>query len=252
LLDTGRQKWRCEIPRKAHAQEIGRTDCNIGITGEIEIDLKGEQHGTKPSKIGAVWSDIKNIVDDRSETVRQHYLFHKAQDDKTEPEHEQPMPAPLVIEDSLYLRERLIGPNNGSGNQLREKRFEQEELAERACWSVATSYDVDVIGQSLKTVERDAGRECEVDIAASWARFPKEHVSVFKVPDQPDVDDHGGYDAASVGRNSNLDQPVERDRAQKHQHVEWSGGRIKYQARHNQHQRARGTDRHPTDGEGQQ
>src|SRR5262249_24380946 len=189
LLDTGRQKWRCEIPRKAHAQEIGRTDCNIGIAGEIEIDLKQEQHGTKPSKIGAVWSDVKNIVDDRSETVRQHHLFHKTQDDKTESEDEQPMPPPLVIEDSLYLRERLIGPNDGSGNQLREERLEQEELEERACWSAATAHDIDVIGQRLKTVERDAEWKCKVNVAASWARFPQQHVSVFEVPDQPDIDD---------------------------------------------------------------
>src|SRR5215472_9778610 len=252
MLDTGRQKGRCKILGKADPQEIGRTDRNIGIAGEIEIDLKGEQHGTKPSKIGAVWSDIEDIVDDGGKTVRQHHLFHKAQHDKTEPEHEQPMPPPLVIEDSLYLRERLIGPNDGSGNQLRKKRFEEEELAERTCWSVATAYDIDVIGQRLKTVERDAERQCKINIAARWARFPEQHVSVFEVPDQPDIDDDRGHDATSVGRNNNLDQPVECDRAQKHQHVEWSGRRVKYQARHNQHQRAQWTDRHPSDGEGQQ
>src|SRR5262249_57075035 len=119
------------------------------------------------------------------------------------------MPPPLVIEDSLYLRERLIGPNDGSGNQLRKKRFEQEELAERTCRSVATAHDVDVIGQSLKTVERDAEREREVDVAASWARFLKQHVSVFEVSDQPDVDDDGGYDAAAIGPNRQPGQPVE-------------------------------------------
>src|SRR5262249_10756021 len=118
--------------------------------------------------------------------------FHKAQHDKTEPEHEQPMPPPLVIEDSLYLRERLIGPNDGSGNQLRKKRFEQEELAERTCWSVATAYDVDVIGQSLKTVERDAERECEVDVAASWPLSTRECVSVLRVPNAACVEEEGG------------------------------------------------------------
>src|SRR5439155_22911275 len=101
---------------------------------------------TKPSKIGGVWSDIKDIVDNRSEAIRQHHLFHKTQDDETEPEDEQPMPPPLAIEDSLNLRERLIGPDDGSGNQLRKKRLEQEELAERACWPTATADDVNVIG----------------------------------------------------------------------------------------------------------
>src|SRR5262245_13225435 len=162
------------------------------------------------------------------------------------------MPPPLVVEDSLYLRQRLIGPNDGSGNQLREKRLEQEEFAERACRSVATAYDVDVVGQSLKTVERDAERECDVDEATGRARFPEQHVAVFEVSDQPDVDDHGGYDAAPVGRHSNLDQPIEYDRTHKHQHVERSGRGIKYQARYNQHQCTEWTNRHPGDGEGQQ
>src|SRR5262249_30701749 len=143
-----------------------------------------------PSKIRAVRWSIKNIVDDRSEAVRQHHLFYKTQHDKTEAEDEQPMPPPLVVEDSLYLRKRLIGSNDGSGNQLRKKCFEQEEFAERACRSVATAYDVDVVGQSLKTVERDAERKCDVNVAAARARLSEQHVSIFKVSDQPDVDDH--------------------------------------------------------------
>src|SRR5260370_33061651 len=160
------------------------------------------------------------------------------------------MPPRLVVEDSLYLRKRLIGPNYWSGNQLRKKRFEQEEFGERACRPVATAYDVDVIGQSLKTIERDAERECDVNEAAGRAGFPEQHVALFEVPDQPDVDDDGSQNAASVGRHSNLDQPIEYDRAHKHQHVERSGRRLQYQAPPNQHQSAPLTQRHPSRREG--
>src|SRR5207245_11591640 len=183
-----RLKGGVEMLRKANAQELGQTDINIGIAGKIEINLKQEQHGAKPSKIRAVRRDVKNIIDDRSEAVRQHHLFYKTQDDKTEAEDQQAMPPRLVVEDSLYLRKRLIGPNDWSGNQLRKKRFEQEEFGERACRPVATAYDVDVIGQSLKTIERDAERECDVNEAAGRAGFPEQHVAVFEVPDEPEGD----------------------------------------------------------------
>src|SRR5260370_7578610 len=129
------------MPRKENAQEDGRTDGISGIAGKMEINLKQEQHGAKPSKIRAVRRDVKNIIDDGSEAVRQHHLFYKTQDDKAEAEDQQAMPPPLVVEDSLYLRKRLIGPNDGSGNQLRKKPFEQEEFREPPCRPVATPSD---------------------------------------------------------------------------------------------------------------
>src|SRR5262245_45393535 len=130
------------------------------------------------------------------------------------------MPPPLVIEDSLYLRKRLVGADNGAGNQLRKKCLEQKKLGKRACWPVPATHDVDVIGQSLKTVKRNAKRERGVDKTAGHTRLPKEHVSVFEVADQPDINDDRGPDAASVGWNGNLDQPIECDRAQEHEHIE--------------------------------
>ena len=57
---------------------------------------------------------------------------------------------------------------------------------------------------------------------------------------------------SSVSGNENLDEPVHQHCRQEDSHIEYAGGRIKYQARHDQHQRGPGTPRNPGDAERQQ
>src|SRR5262249_43531945 len=189
LLNVGGQKGSRKISRKSYPQQIGRSDGDIRITGEIKIDLKHEQHGAEPSKIGAARSGIKNVVDDGSEAVRQRHLLHQPQHDEPEPEHEQPMSPPFVVEDTLDLRQRLIGPDDRAGNQLRKEHLEQQELGERACRRVPAAHDVDVVGQGLKAVEGDAERQRRIDKTAGYVDVPKQHVAVLEVPDEADVDE---------------------------------------------------------------
>src|SRR5262245_13071 len=70
LLNTAGQKRGCEIPGQADSQQIGRSDGNIRIAREVEIDLEREQHSPDPSEISALWPNIKDIIDHGSETVR--------------------------------------------------------------------------------------------------------------------------------------------------------------------------------------
>src|SRR5262249_57858690 len=139
LRNTGGQEGRRKISRQPNSEEIGRADRNIGVAGKVEIDLEGEQHGAEPCKICAVGPDEKNVIDHRSEAVRQHHFLGQPQCNETEPEGEQPVASPVAAEQPADLRQRLMRTDDGSGDELRKERLEQEKFAERLRLVAATS-----------------------------------------------------------------------------------------------------------------
>src|SRR6266851_1691613 len=212
LRNTGGQEGRREIPRESNSEQISRADRNIGIARKIEIDLEGEQYGAEPCPICAIWLSEKNFIDDRSEAVRQHHFLCQPQGDETKPEGEQPVASPMAAEQPAELRQRLLGTDDGSGDELRKESLEQEKFAERLCWFAATLRDIDMVGQGLETVEGDAEGQRGIEIAAGLAHFAKQEISIFEISDQPDIDDDRRGDALPAGRDGDLNQPIQRHR----------------------------------------
>ncbi len=161
LLQAGRDIRVIEILRKAEAEQQRDTDGNVGIAGEIEIDLESETIDRQQYRCGiAAGHVVPDRVGGGRERIREHHLLHEAEHDQRDRVRDLlPRQALGMVE----FVEELAGAHDRAGHQLREERDEQSVVEQAAARLEFAAVHVDGVAHALECVERDADRQQHID-----------------------------------------------------------------------------------------
>ena len=161
LLDGAGQIGRVEVLHQPVTQHLRRADGDVGIGGEVAVDLERERHrghrqrAARGSLVFAV-----HMVHDHRHPVRNHNLLEQA------PAHEQQaLLHPVVIKavPLVELGQQIGGPLDGARHQLGEKADKQRISEGVALGLQIAPVHVDGIAQRLKSVKADAHRQREAE-----------------------------------------------------------------------------------------
>src|SRR5690606_12965368 len=111
--------------RKVISHDPGKTNGNVRVARKVTVYLKrvkytGDDDHCRRKSPGA----IVYPIDQNGKRIRHTNLFKVSNKDKAKPPNE-PIPLKRII--AIQLRYKNFCPNNGTGNQLREKSDEGGE-----------------------------------------------------------------------------------------------------------------------------
>ena len=138
-----------------------RADRADGVAREIEKDLARKCHHTRPR----IERDQRTaITEDRvrrpgEKCVGEHDFLEKAQGHQEQSPEETAL---LRLGRRLELRQEITRTHDRTGDELREKRDREHEIAQRARRLQDPAINVEGVGERMKGVERDADREKEI------------------------------------------------------------------------------------------
>ena len=170
-----------EVFLEMETQAAADADGHIRIAGKIEIDLQGESQqadpGTGRRKRGQVAGE--KLVGHLGKLVGQDHFLAQA-DDEAETAVGHVLPGDLPLVDF---------PGNGpvahdrTGNQLREHRDVQQQVAEAFLRLAFLPVHIHQVGNGLEGVETDADGKCQLrhmDFQAEAAQQVSEEAQVFE------------------------------------------------------------------------
>ena len=150
---------RIEILGEDEAEHQPQADCHVGVTAEIEVDLKRIGHGAGPRIKRADRACAKRHVRYFAARIREQDLFR-------EPEHEErDAPRELVAgQGSIFHLLREKGKfQDRSGDQVRRHGDETREVDEVGHRFRFTAVDIDRVAHRLEGVEADPEREDDAE-----------------------------------------------------------------------------------------
>ena len=180
------------------AEELGGADGDVGVPGEVAVDLEGEEDGAEdeggPGE--GLWGVEAHIDVGRARVGDDDLLEHA-------PEDEAHAVAPLLVGEGARrgdLRQEVGGALDGPGNELREERDKGGEGDGVSGGLEVASVDVDGVGEGLEGVEGDADGQDDLQgggVHGDAERTPggdpvlDEEVGVLEVAEDAEVDGEG-------------------------------------------------------------
>ena len=185
---------RVEVERQVEAHEHGYADGNVGIAGEVGIDLQGvEQQGGEVFERGIQQGVLKHTVDKRDgQPVAEDKLFAEAVEN---PEDGDAELASAEEEGFVELGNELVGTDNGSGNKLGEEGGVETEVEDIVGMAHFAFVYIDNIADVLEGEEADADRQDDgvgygVVGGGDGVEDVGEEVGVFEIAQHAQVDHH--------------------------------------------------------------
>src|SRR6185503_1673606 len=140
----------------------------------VAEDLAGEREDPGPRIERAEWTvrPEDRVGGRREHRVGEHDLLEEpeAEQEQAEPER---LSGRAVL--ALELRDDLLGPQDRTGDEVREERQEQAVIEERSKRDTAPEIDIDRVADRLERVERDADRQD--DVGARGMEAPAERAT---------------------------------------------------------------------------
>ena len=154
ILDGGGEVGAVEVLHKAEAQHFGRAPGDVGVGGEIAVNLEGKGHGghqegPAPLVLGVVVHGVHH----GGQVVGDDHLFEQA------PQHRVDAGLDVLVAEGvvlLELVEDVAGALDGPGHQLGEEGDEQGVVDEVLLRFHVLAVDIDGVAQGLEGVEGDA------------------------------------------------------------------------------------------------
>ncbi len=149
-----------EIGRQLETEEPGSAACDVGVGRKIREDLDAKRKDAGPKHGERRVLHGEDLVRSEGHIVRDHQLLEKAPRD----EHEGLAHHGRIHRTrTLNLREQVAGALNRAGHELREEGDEERVIAQAAAGPDVAAGDIDDIADALKRVERDPGRQDDVE-----------------------------------------------------------------------------------------
>ena len=157
LGDIATEIRNVEVPHQLDSKEFGCTDGNIGIAGEVAVNLESEEDGGKQQGAPALrLIGRKHLVDVDGTVVGYDHFFEQS------PQNLAHSIDTLFIYKSARLselRQQVRRPLDRARNELREETDESEEPDDIAGRFQLSTIDVNGIAERLEGVETDADGE---------------------------------------------------------------------------------------------
>ena len=157
LGDVAGEVGELEVGHQLKAEELGGTDGDVGVSGEVPVDLEGEEDSTEDEGgAGERFGVVETHVDVGRTGVGHDDLLEHAPEDKAH------AVAPLLVGElprGSDLWQQVGGPLDGSGDELREKGDKGTKGDGITGGLEVAPVDVDGVGEGLEGVEGDADRQ---------------------------------------------------------------------------------------------
>lgn len=146
-----------EVGHQLEAKELGGADGDVGIPGEVPVDLEGEEDGPEDEG-GAgerLWVVEAHVDVGRTGVSHDDLLEHA-------PEDEAHAVAPLLVGEGPWrsdLRQQVGGPLDGPRDKLRKEGDKGTKGDGVSGGLEVASIDVDGVGKGLEGVKGDADRQ---------------------------------------------------------------------------------------------
>ena len=190
--DALRAVGSVEVQGEAESQEQGDANGHVAVAGEVAVNLKRVAVDTQQVLHTAV---ERGIVEDAVDEVQRDIV---ADDGFLEQAHGNEADAPgkhVVgnLQRAAYLRGKVAGTDDGSGDELREERHVERIVEQRRQRLQVTPVDVDDVAHRLEGEKRYAHRQEDVvglEIAAHHLLpHAAEEIGVLEIAQQPQVDE---------------------------------------------------------------
>jgi hypothetical protein len=159
---AGALEGAIEVLGQLEAEEARRAAGDVGVAGEVAVELPGVGVNGDDDLGGAEGARVvEDAIDEvGGQEVRDEYLL-----DETHEDEEEAFAGALVVEGGLYreLGQELGSADDGPRHELGEECDEGGELEEGAVGRDAPAVDVDGVAEGLERVEGDAHRQHEVE-----------------------------------------------------------------------------------------
>ena len=198
LGDVAGEVGELEVGHQLEAEELGGADGDVGVPGEVPVDLEGEEDGPEDEgRAGERLGVVETHVDVGRTGVGHDDLLEHA------PEDEAHAVAPLLVGEGPRrgdLRQQVGGPLDGARDELREEGDEGAKGDGVAGGLEVAPIDVDGVGEGLEGVEGDADGQDDLqgggvhgDAEGLPGRDPvlDEEVGVLEVAEDAEVDGEG-------------------------------------------------------------
>ena len=187
VLDGYGKVGTVEVLHQVKAQHFCGAPCNVGIGGEVTVNLKGKGgSGNQELRPSVLFGRVVNLVDDDGQVVGDHDLFEKPPQSGKNPLFDVVETEGVVF---LELVQDIPGTLNGSGDKLGEKGDKQRVINKAFFSFNIFPVHVDGIAERLEGIEGDAYRkkhiqERDVHLESGEGKGPGDHVGseivVFK------------------------------------------------------------------------
>jgi len=156
--DVRRQIRPLEVRRKAIAEQARAATRDVGVAGEVEIDLQREREHAHPRRHirAAPLRVVKICIGYRCIEVRQRDFLEQAFEDFTQ------TPARILIaqrERLADLWKEMHRADDRAGDQVREERDEQREIKHAALCTQIAAININGVGDAFEGEEADADRQ---------------------------------------------------------------------------------------------
>ena len=198
LGDVAGEVGELEVGHQLEAEELGGADGDVGVPGEVPVDLEGEEDGAEDEGgAGEGLGVVETHVDVGRTGVGDDDLLEHA------PEDEAHAVAPLLVGEFAGrgdLWQEVGGALDGSSDELREEGDEGGEGDGVSGGLEVAPVDVDGVGEGLEGVEGDADGQDDLqgggvhgDAKAVPGGDPvlDEEVGVLEVAEDAEVDGEG-------------------------------------------------------------
>ena len=149
-----------EILHEPDAHDAGAAHGDVGVAGEVAVNLEGEHHGGQHDDRarGGLGIGVDRHHIGRQPVGDDHFFEETRKDDL------QPLAKILPVEPvgGLQLGQQILRPFNGPGHQLGKEGDEESVVAQMPLRLDAAAIDVDDIAEGLEGVKRDAHRQNEI------------------------------------------------------------------------------------------
>src|SRR5712672_567216 len=200
VLETLRQVGLAKIDHEMEAHELGAAARDAAIAAEVSVDLPSEsvsaeqdRHGIRRAEVAA-----KSGVCEKSAIIGDDDLSEETfenQDKAIEGFRRIPFAR------ALNLGQKMRGPLDGTGNQVREKTDEEGVVHQRVRRFHFAMIDVHDVGNFLEGVERDAGRQddspdddgnvLQPDEQGQVGERVDEEIKIFEDAEKSEIQDQG-------------------------------------------------------------
>ena len=200
-----------EVFEESESEYCPETDGHVGITAEIEEELKRICHGPAPggNGINVLHGSVEDLVSNIAQGVGENDFFPKPDDEPSESVNEMIKRLLPVFKLSLHV----VILQDGTGDQLRKKRDEQRKIKNISLNGNLPAVNVDEIRHALKGVKRYPQRQDDAPqiILESKARCEVDHyeVEIFEVNENEkisgDEEPGGGFSDQRLGIRYEVD-----------------------------------------------
>src|ERR1022692_543553 len=152
---------RIEILPQFKPKNLRRPDGDIGVPGEVAIDLVSKEKGgdAKLQAVEIPWSSI-DIVDIQRQAISNHYLLEKPPRDPLQPTSDQRV---IKVVDLVELVDKTLRPLNRPRHQLWEKHHIRSIYQEILLRLVPPLINLDHIAEALEGVKRQTDRQNDME-----------------------------------------------------------------------------------------